>query len=298
MIYDYIIIGGGIAGAVCGYELGKKGAKCIILEKNSSQTEKVCGGGVSYKALGMLENIGINIEPLFSLDSKAIKGHVLYHLNNTESKIYSDGKVSLGIQRNLFDGYLLQQAANKDVYIKYNEKVKEITYKNNIYDVNGFSTKNVIWAIGARSIEGSVIEGQSIGFSGQIYARSTLRDDFFHFWYFDEESYEKYFWVFPIGQNLWNVGVWNRRFDNRLNNDYQNCLKKYFLNNVIGSWEYIRKPKAEFLGHHDQRNTHSFMKQGIGDFAGHCNPHNGGGIHYAIESAIAFGEKDLALRNY
>ena len=39
MIYDYIIIGGGIAGSVCAYELGKRGQQCIILEKNSQQSE-------------------------------------------------------------------------------------------------------------------------------------------------------------------------------------------------------------------------------------------------------------------
>ena len=78
MIYDYIIIGGGIAGGVCAYELGKRRQKCIILEKNSRQSEKVCGGGVSYKALNKLQEIGISVDPLLEVDSKLIKGHVVW----------------------------------------------------------------------------------------------------------------------------------------------------------------------------------------------------------------------------
>ena len=99
---------------------------------------------------------------------------------------------------------------------------------------------------------------------------------------------EKYFWAFPIGDYLWNVGIWSRNYDKGLKRLYNESLNEYFLSKVIGDWEYLRKPKAEFLGHYDQRNDGLYMKDGIGDFAGCCNPVNGGGIHYAIKSAVEY----------
>ena len=74
MIYDYIIIGGGISGYVSAYELGKQNKTCLILEKNKNQSEKVCGGGVSYKALKLLEEAGMCTSELYNLDCKEIKG--------------------------------------------------------------------------------------------------------------------------------------------------------------------------------------------------------------------------------
>ena len=288
MIYDYIIIGGGIAGGVCAYELGKRRQKCIILEKNSRQSEKVCGGGVSYKALNKLQEIGISVEPLLEVDSKLIKGHVVWKNKTYIENIYNGGKRSLGIQRNLFDKYLLDKAEQKNVHIKYGEKVTCVCKKDNIYNINGFFAKEVVWASGARSVQDKLLREQSIGISGQICAKSNLADDIFHYWYFDEHDMEKYFWAFPIGHNLWNVGIWSRNYDKGLKRLYNKSLNEYFLSKVIGDWEYLRKPKAEFLGHYDQRNDGLYMKDGIGDFAGCCNPVNGGGIHYAIKSAVEY----------
>lgn len=290
MIYDYIIIGGGVAGSVCAYELGKKGKKCLILEKNSRQSEKVCGGGVSYEALRMLEKIGIATEPLFLLDSKRITGHVIYQNGGCKEKIYCGGRASLGIQRSLLDHYLVCAALLYHAQIQYGEEVTKILKSGGVYDINGFLAKELVWASGARSISGGIPGEQSIGLSGQIAAKVNLAENMFHYWYFAAKNHEKYFWAFPIGNNLWNVGVWNRNFNRELKKDYQHCLEEFFLDKVVGEWNYLRKPKAEFLGHCDQRNPDSYMRNGIGDFAGTCNPSNGGGIHYAIQSAVEYAD--------
>lgn len=291
MIYDYLIVGGGIAGSVCARELGKRGKKCIILEKNSSQSEKVCGGGVSYKALGMLEKTGIETESLFLADSKRITGHIIFQDGKYKEKIYKSGKVSLGIRRALLDGCLICAAKYYNAQIKYGEEVKNVFRTGELYEVNGFWAKEIVWASGARSIFGETLNGQSIGLSGQITAKTDLEDNRFHYWYFEKQNSEKYFWAFPVGNHLWNVGVWSRNFERRLKEDYQYCMEKFFLNRTIGEWSYLRKPRAEFLGHCDQRKEDCFRRSGIGDFAGTCNPVNGGGIHYAIKSAVEYAER-------
>ena len=34
-MYDYLIVGAGLYGAVCAYELNKKGYKCIVVDKRN-----------------------------------------------------------------------------------------------------------------------------------------------------------------------------------------------------------------------------------------------------------------------
>ena len=53
-MYDYIIVGSGVAGAVCAYELSRIGYSCLAIEKNAKDYEKICGGVES--AITLAEN--------------------------------------------------------------------------------------------------------------------------------------------------------------------------------------------------------------------------------------------------
>lgn len=286
MINDFIIIGGGVAGAVCAYQLSKCEKKCLILEKENEGNEKICGGGVSNRALCLLETIGMDLSELYKCNNKRISGHVIYNGDTCVKKEYLPTQTALGVQRYIFDGYLLQQAMSVGASIHYEQNVERITYMDDVYSVNGYKAKNIIWATGARDIHNKLLKGQSIGYCGQIYTECALNDDKFYFWYYDKERKDRYFWAFPIGDNLWNVGVWFREYTNEVRMDFAKCMNDIFLKYIESDWCYKRSPKAEFLGHVDQRKNDLIFKYGIGDFSGTCNIKNGGGIHYAIESAI------------
>lgn len=287
MIYDYLIIGGGISGYVSAYELGKQNKTCLILEKNKNQSEKVCGGGVSYKALKLLEEAGMCTSELYNLDCKEIKGHIIHKNGTIFSKTYSEQKHSLGIRRKLFDNFLLENAKKYDVEIRYNQKVKNIEMVDGYYKINDYYSKEYLWAIGAKTPDGCIPAGQSIGISAQILTDCKLDDDKFYYWYGSDNS-EEYFWAFPIGESLWNVGVWTRCYKIGLKRYFEECLRKYFICHTTKPITYLQLPKAEFLGHEDQRGKKLFTVNGVGDFAGKCNPINGGGIIYAIDSAIKY----------
>lgn len=285
MSYDYIIIGGSIAGSVCAYELCRKGSSCLVLEQCGSDHEKVCGGGISYKAIDLLLQADIEVEPLFKSNSQAVLGHIIYKDDNCTEKIYKAGNVSLGIQRHIFDEFMRRQAQRMGADICFEHKVSSVVFDDKEYYIDGYSGSQLIWAIGARSLEGTVPSGQSIGISGQIEGTSDLNENMFYYWYYVPTCESKYFWAFPIGKNLWNVGLWSRYAFNELRYEFEICLDRYFFPHIHGEWKYFRKPKAEFLGHHDQR-IYPDRCLGIGDFAGMCNPINGGGIIGAIKSAI------------
>ncbi len=287
MIYDYIIIGSGISGCICAYELGRRGKSCLILEKEAGPHEKICGGGISFKAIELLKSIDIDVLELIDDRVSVIKGHTIHKETEIKHKEYRPGTYSLGMPRYLFDLFLLEKALQVGARIKYNEEVYEVHMDNNIYVVNSYKSFRVVWAIGARGIKGTVPKGQSMGISAQITGTSNLAADKFYYWYYTHGD-DKYFWVFPIGKDLWNIGVWFRHPENIMKKDFDEGIERYVKPNFTSGFEYKYLPKGEFLGNIDQRNLCILYKNGIGDFAGRNNSKNGGGIIGAIQSAIEY----------
>ena len=87
MIYDFIIIGSGPAGSVASYCLQKKGLKCLMLEAQKERSEKICGGYLTWSAINLLNQIGINTDYL--LDNGAQKIEHLFQLWDEDSKTYN-----------------------------------------------------------------------------------------------------------------------------------------------------------------------------------------------------------------
>ena len=223
-----------------------------------------------------------------------INGHVVFNKDGCILKNYKPGVYSLGSTRYEFDSFLLNNALKKGAIVKYNEKVTNISKENDLYLVNGYKAHNFVCAVGARGINKSIPKGQSIGISAQIEGKPTLQPDKFYFWYYTDND-DKYFWIFPIGKNLWNIGVWFRNPDSTMKKDFykgiDNYVKKYFK---LG-YKYRIPPKSDFLGNIDQRSIGRNYYNGIGDFAGKNNIRNGGGIIGAIESALEYTAKELNI---
>lgn len=284
-MYDYIIVGSGVAGNVMSYLLQKQGFKTVILEKEINRKEKICGGGIPWKALKVLKDIGMDLAPLFKMDISIIKGHNTYIEGKCKTYIYDDNKYAIGCKRCIFDEYLLNQALLKGADIVWGSNVKSIndlkliTYKYNL------SISNVILAVGARGLNGKYTKGQSIGISAQIKGYSKLRNDLFHFYYYSNKN-DRYFWIFPIGENLWNVGIWQMNPDKEIKKDFWKCWNDYIKRN-FKNYSIIKKPESEFCGNVDL-NQYFENILGIGDYRGCNNKKNGGGIYKAIKSAIIF----------
>lgn len=300
MIYDYLIIGSGIAGAVCSYLLSKKGYTCLILEKRPYISEKICGGGVSKKALHYLQSIGMPLQELFAYDSCTIKQHIIFRPETVTLHQYKSGKVALGIQRRLFDTFLLKQSLAQGTTILYNQTVSTFQSFSAYYQVNEHYAHHIISATGARGFIGKGHIGQSYGISAQLIGKCLLSPHTFYYWY-PTSSDTKYFWIFPIGKQRWNIGAWFRYPTNNLSVDYKRWFYKYITINFPQGYTLAQLPKGEFLGNIDQRIYQGHVINGIGDFAGKNNIKNGGGIVYAIESAISYAKsqpkKSTAIYN-
>lgn len=292
MDFDYIIAGGGIAGAVCAYQLSKNHKQCLILEKTEQLTEKRCGGGVPYTAVSLLKNIGIDVGWLLSNGATAVHGHVFCYSGWKEVHTYRPGIYSIGTSRKVFDGFLIQNALQAGAVIKYGNTVSAIKRTESGVFVNGVSARKFVCAVGARGLNGNPPNGQTMGISAHIVGLSRLQPSRFYFWY-PENRADSYFWAFPIGQELWNVGLWYQKPDSSMKQTFLEGIYRFIEPNFPNGFKYQLIPRGEFLGNIDQRMAYDFALDGIGDFAGYNNKKNGGGILYAIQSALQYAEKEM-----
>jgi len=280
--YDYIIGGSGIAGNTCAYILQKKGHSGIILERESSRVEKICGGGIPMKALSLLDDIGMDLTPLYDADVSIIKGDCTFWGEKETLNLYDDNKFSIGCRRKIFDDFLLKQAQYAGAKIKWGCPVGEIETRYPYFIIHDYCSRNIILAVGARGLDRRYTPGQSIGISAQILGTSDLSNSIFYFFYYDK-NHNHYFWIFPIGQKLWNVGLWYRHPESDMMKSFRACWGKY-INKFFSNYTIISTPRGEFCGNIDLNTQESVYA--IGDYAGCNNEKNGGGIYRAIKSAV------------
>jgi flavin-dependent dehydrogenase len=57
---DVIVVGSGPGGAACAYHLARHGAKVLLLEKSEFPREKVCGDGLTPRAVKQIVGMGID----------------------------------------------------------------------------------------------------------------------------------------------------------------------------------------------------------------------------------------------
>lgn len=287
--FDFIIIGSGVAGNVCAFELQKKGYSCMILEKTISRCEKVCGGGVPYKALQVLQRIGMSLDELYARDVSIIKGDVVYEDGNQVESIYDNNCKALGCRRTDFDDFLLAEAQKYGAKIRWGANIKEIEAHSNGYLVDKYQSKKVVIAAGARGIYNKYYHGQSMGISSQIMGEGSFLTDRFTYFYLTNSG-DKYFWIFPVGKNIWNVGLWFKIPEYSMKETFLECWNSIIKPN-FANYTILQKPTAEFCGNVSLNLIEKFPCDAIGDYSGTNNILNGGGIYRAIKSALKYTDK-------
>ena len=131
MMYDVIIVGGGLAGLVNAVHLSQAGLEVLVLEKNDYPKHKVCGEYISKEVLPYLESIGIHP---FQVGATSIDQFTLSSPNGTEisTRLPLGG---FGISRFTLDHLLYQKAlANGCKVVK--TTVEKINFLGNSFKVS------------------------------------------------------------------------------------------------------------------------------------------------------------------
>jgi geranylgeranyl reductase family protein len=161
---DVIIVGAGPAGSFCAIKLAQLGIKATILEKKHLPRKKVCGGGVSYKAIKLLESVNVKIP------SELVAGKVIgFDFYNTKGLIFGTpvGDYDYGITtwREKFDEYLAMHAKKEGAILITGENVIKINAHSESVTVftesgNQYDAKIIIGADGIMGVTRQYLNGK------------------------------------------------------------------------------------------------------------------------------------------
>ena len=284
MVSKANIIGAGPAGLACGIVLQQNGIKCTVYEKEKELGHKVCGEGLTWAGVCCLETLGIHEEMIQAAGARQIvkSRHIFpyeeYDMDHFEERYYTISRQNLlkvmARQFQLHGGKIIV-----DQYIRRPEQI----LRNGVICVN---------AAGCMTQPGKVLlsENLPMGIAAVIYGKSDLCEKIMYFVHRSELS-DRYAWCFPLGNNYWNIGVWQTENIQNLYTNYRlfymEWIEKHFKDVLI-----LKKPQGACLGVFPSTRKEIKSRYFVcGDAAGTCDFYSGEGIPQAMLSGYCTAKK-------
>lgn len=299
---DIAVIGGGPAGAATAIRAARAGAKVVVFEKGPHGRDKVCGDGLTPRAVGALQELEIPYEDeAHRIDGlRMIAGRQRRQLPWPEhGRFPSHGAVW---PRKRLDAHLVDAAEKAGAELVYETEALPILDGHVVRGVTaGGRTVHADLTVVAAGAQGKAARmlgaerdpDEPFGLAIRAYVESprhadrhleaclTLRDR-------SGTAVPGYGWMFPCGDGTVNIGVGAlstmKRFTdlnlNTLLDDYQALVRDEW-----GVGEYLARPRAWRLPMSSVK-RHGPGWVAIGDAAGLVNPMNGEGIDYGLESGM------------
>lgn len=271
-MYDYLIVGGGLAGSMLGYLLKKNGYDVVILEKQIlMKKSKLCGGIITPKTYSLLtsEFPKVDIDNIVKVKFKNcdIIDNIKINLDNIDIKI---------VDRKKLDDYILNKYLKLGGKVIENSKIENIDFHNNAVISNDkkYKFKYLIGADGTLSCVRKLLTGkiQSKNFALESFQESKNKINFTIEFMGD---YKGYNWIIPMKEEIC-FGTGNIAQDIKIQGLFEDMAKRYnFKNDMKGA--FLPTGSDILLN----KNNVFF----IGDAAGLISPITGEGIYYALYSA-------------
>jgi menaquinone-9 beta-reductase len=306
---DVVIVGAGPAGSAVGYYLATAGLDVLVLEKASFPREKVCGDGLTPRAVKALTGMGVPIAEgdgwLRNKGLRIIGGGGRIELDWPELSSYPG--YGLVRTRTDFDQILARHAEKAGARLLEGVSVTGPVLDDRTGRIAGVTTKDgrqfrgrLVVAADGNSSRLSVAMGlhkrddRPLGVAVRTYYKSPRHaDDYLEAWLdlWDGSSLlPGYGWIFGMGDGTSNVGVGLLNTSTGFGDiDYRGLLRRW-LAAMPAEWGFTEENRAESvrgaaLPMGFNRTPH--YSRGlllVGDAGGMVNPFNGEGIGYALES--------------
>jgi geranylgeranyl reductase family protein len=306
---DVIVVGAGPAGSAVAYYLATAGLDVLMLEKSTFPREKVCGDGLTPRAVKALTGMGVPIAEgdgwLRNKGLRIIGGGGRIELDWPDLSSYPG--YGLVRSRTDFDQILARHAEKAGARLLQGVNVTGPLVDDRTGRITGVTAKDgrtfpgrMVVAADGNSSRLSVAMGlhkrddRPLGVAVRTYYTSPRHDDdYLEAWLdlWDGDSLlPGYGWIFGMGDGTSNVGLGLLNTSTGFGeNDYREMLRKW-LAGMPAEWGFTEENRTQpvrgaALPMGFNRTPH--YTRGlllVGDAGGMVNPFNGEGIAYALES--------------
>ncbi|MBB4929295.1 geranylgeranyl reductase family protein [Lipingzhangella halophila] len=313
---DVIVVGAGPSGSTTAYHLAQAGLDVLLLEKTAFPREKVCGDGLTPRAVKQLTAMGISFEDkgwIYNHGLRIVGGGVRLELPWPDLTEYP----GFGLVRTRydFDQILADQATRAGARLVERTNVRAPIIDPRSNRITGVTAKGpggepvsysapLVIAADGNSSRLSVAMGirkrddRPMGVAVRTYFESPRHnDDYLESWLeLWDRSGEKdvllpgYGWVFGVGDGTSNVGLGILNSTSSFRDvDYRKLLRRW-TESMPEEWGFTAENqrgtvRGAALPMGFNRTPHySRGLMLVGDAGGMINPFNGEGIAYAMEA--------------
>ncbi len=301
MTAGLLIIGAGPAGAAAAIRAARGGANVVVFDKASYGRDKVCGDGLTPRAIGALNELEIDLDGAHHIRGlRMIANSTIRELDwPSGTRFPNHGAVW---PRRRLDAALIDAATEAGAEVIWETEALPLI-ENDV--VVGVEAAGATWraplTIVAAGAPGKVakmlgterVADEPFGLAIRAYVESPRHDDA-HLeaclTLKDEQgtAVPGYGWMFPAGDGTVNIGAGALSTMKGFKKLNLNTLLDSYRDMVQESWglgEFVERPRAWRLPMSAQR-RHGAGWVAIGDAAGLINPMNGEGIDYGLESGM------------
>ena len=306
---DILIIGGGPAGTATAIRAARAGASVTLFEKGATGRDKICGDGLTPRAVKALNELGVELTDAHRIDGlRMIANSTVRQLNWPGIAPFpAHGAVW---PRRFLDTRLMELAEAAGAEVLWEHEAMPTLDGDR---VTGVTVDGATWTadlvVVATGAPGPVTKllganrdpNEPFGLAIRTYAETprhaeryleaclTLRDE-------TGTPVPGYGWMFPAGDGTVNIGVGALSTMKGFKKLNLNRLQDSYRALVQDDWQLgpdLERPRAWRLPMSVTK-RHGPGWVAIGDAAGLVNPMNGEGIDYGLESGMLAADLFLA----